>query len=94
MNEGVADVYDTFNTKGCPDKLVFGNFNDQPIPLNYYNFLNYDDYDGNNITGTPVDGVLIYNKGVEDSVIPNDEYNENEIIMDYGYSPASSIDTP
>ena len=30
--EDVISRYDTFNTKGCPDELIFGNFNDQPIP--------------------------------------------------------------
>ena len=58
MTEGVIERYETFNTKRCPDKLIFGNFNDQPIPSNYYNFLNYDDDDGNNIPGNTIDGAL------------------------------------
>ena len=50
--------YDNFNTKGCTDKLIIGNLNDQPIPSNYYNLLNDDYGDGNNIFGTPVDDNL------------------------------------
>ena len=34
-----------FNNKGCPDDLIFGAFNDQPIPSDYFNFLNDDDED-------------------------------------------------
>ena len=44
--------------KLCPDKLFFGNFNDQLIPSNYYNVLNNDNEDGNNILDTPVDNAL------------------------------------
>ena len=40
------------------DALIFGNFIDQPIPPDYYNFLNDDDDDGNNIPGTCIDDVL------------------------------------
>ena len=32
MTEDVIDQYETFNTKGCPEDLIFGDFNDQPIP--------------------------------------------------------------
>ena len=32
MTEDVIERYDTFNTKGCPEDLIFGDFNDQPIP--------------------------------------------------------------
>ena len=55
MTEDLIERYDTLNTKGYPDKLIFGNFNDQPIPSNYYNFLNDDNEDGNNIYGNPID---------------------------------------
>ena len=58
MTKYVIERYDTFNSKGCPDELIYGEFNDQPIPSNYYNFLNDDDDDGNNIPGTPVGDVL------------------------------------
>ena len=29
MNEDVIERYDTFNTKGCPEDLIFGDFNGQ-----------------------------------------------------------------
>ena len=43
MTEDVIELYDNFNNKGYTDELIFGNFNDQPIPSDYYDFLN-DDY--------------------------------------------------
>ena len=55
MNEDVIEHYDTISTKGCPYKLMFGNLHDQPIPPNYYNFLNDDDDEGNNIPCTLAD---------------------------------------
>ena len=58
MSEDVIECYVTFNTKGCPHELVFGAFNDQPIPPDYYNFLNGDDNDENNIPGTPVNDII------------------------------------
>ena len=30
MNEDFIELYDTFNTKGFPEDLIFGYFNDQP----------------------------------------------------------------
>ena len=60
----MIERYGAFNTKGCPDELIFGDFNDQPIPSNYYNLLNDDDdndYDyGNNIPGNPVGDSLLF----------------------------------
>ena len=55
MTEDVIEHYDNFNTKVCPDKLIFGKIYDHPIPPDYYDFLNdkYGDYD--NTPGTPVD---------------------------------------
>ena len=58
----MIEQYDTFNTKGCPNELIFGEFNDQPIPSNYYNFLNYNDDIDNNIPVTPVDNSLLENE--------------------------------
>ena len=55
----MIELYDTFNTKGCPDELIFGDFNDQPISSDYYNFLNDDNDDGNIIPGTPIGDALI-----------------------------------
>ena len=69
MTKDVIEQYDTFNTKGCTYDLMFGDFNDQPIPPDYYNILNDDNYDENNIPGTPVDDELPENEGAEDVVI-------------------------
>ena len=69
----MIERYDTFNTKGCPDKLLFGDFHDQPIPPKYYDFLNDENDGNNNILITTVDDSLPVKKVVEDSVIPNDE---------------------
>ena len=82
MTENVIERYDTFNTKGCPEDLIFGDFNNQPIPSTYSDLRNNYDYDG-----TQIDAALTYNKGVEDSVVPNDENNIDD-------SLASDIDPP
>ena len=89
MTEDYIERYDTFNTKVCPDKLIIGDFNYQPIPSNYYSFINDDNDDGNNIPGTAVGDALPDNKGVEDKFLSNDEYINNEIIIDGDYSLAS-----
>ena len=47
MTEDVIERYDTFNTKGCPEELIFGDFNDQPIPYTYSDLTNDYDNDGN-----------------------------------------------
>ena len=73
--------YDTFNSKVFPDEQIFWKFNDQPIPYDYYNFLNYDDDDGNNITGNPIDNALPDNEGVGYAVVPNYEGIKNKIII-------------
>ena len=49
MTEDVIEQYNTFNTKGCPEDLTFGNFNDQPIPFTYSDLKNNYDYDGTQI---------------------------------------------
>ena len=56
-------------------QTIFGDFNDQPILSNYYNFLNDDDGDDdvNNIPSTPVEYSLLDNKGVEYVAVRNDE---------------------
>ena len=73
MNKYVIGLYDTFNTKVFPNELIFGDFNYQPIPSNYYNLLNDDDEDGNNVPSNTVEDDIPENKGVEYSVIPNNE---------------------
>ena len=75
-------------------RFFFGDFNDQPIPSNYYNFLNDDDDDVNNVPGTPVDNVLLDNKVVEDAVVPNYEDINDDIIIDDDDSLTSDIDPP
>ena len=64
MTKYAIERYDTFNTKGCPDELLFGDFNDQPITSEYYNLLNNDDYNVNNVTGTLVGYALPDNEVV------------------------------
>ena len=73
MTEDVIKQYDIFNTKGFPDDLIFGDFNDQPIRSTYYDLT--DDYDD---TGNQIDNALIDNEGVEDPAVPNDENNDKE----------------
>ena len=59
MTEYFIERYDNFNTKGCPRDLIFGYFNDQPIPSTYSDLTNDYDDDGNQI-----DAALSDNKGV------------------------------
>ena len=94
MTEDVIERYDIFNTKGCTDELISGNLIYKTIPSNYYNFLNDDDDDVNNISGTPVDDSLPNNGRVEYSVMPNNADINNEIIIDDDDSLASDIDPP
>ena len=45
MTEDFIELYDTFNTKDFPEDLIFGDFNDQPIPSTYSDLTNdHDDY--------------------------------------------------
>ena len=82
MTQDFIEQYDTFNIKGCPEDLIFGGFNNQPIPSTYSGITNYyDDY------GTLIDAALAYNKGLEDVVVKNGENNDND-------SLASDIDPP
>ena len=82
MTEDVIEQYNTFNTKGCPEDLIFGDSNDQPIPSTYSDLTN--DYDND---GTKIGAAITDNKGVEDAVVPNDENNNED-------SLASDIDPP
>ena len=54
------------------------------VPKAVRNTALKNDYDDN---GTEIDAALMYNKGVEDSVVPNDEKNDED-------SLASDIDPP
>ena len=92
MTKDMIEQYYNFNKKGCPDELIFGNFNYQPIPSGDYNFLSDDYDDGNNIPGAPVDDDLPDNKILEDAVMPNHVDINNEIIIDDDYSLASDIE--
>ena len=86
MTENVIERYDTFNTKVFPEDLIFGYFNDQPIPPIYSDLTN--DYDED---GTRIDDSLTDNKGVEDSVVPNDENNNDESLASDIYHPQNNI---
>ena len=67
MTEDIIEGYNTFNTKGFPEDLIFGDFNDKTIPPTYSDLTNdYDEY------GTQIDADLTENKGVEDTVVSND----------------------
>ena len=61
MNEDFIERYDTINTKGCTEDLIFGDFNDQPIPSTYFDVKNYYDDDGTKIVAAIMD-----NEGFED----------------------------
>ena len=50
------------------ENSIFGDFYNQPIPSDYYNFLNDGNDNDNNTPGTLVDNVLLDNKRVEDAV--------------------------
>ena len=63
-----------FNTKVCPEDLVFGDFNNQLTPFTYTGLINDYDDDGTPIGATPMDKEL-----VEDKVVTNDEDNNNKI---------------
>ena len=82
MTEDVVESYDTFNTKLFPEDLIFGDFNDQPIPPTYSDITN--DYDKN---GTQIYSDLTDNEVVEDAVVPNDENNDDDRL-------SSDIDLP
>ena len=81
MTVYVIGLYDTFNTKGCPDELIFGDLNDQPIPYDYYNILNDDNNNSNNVPGTPVDDKIPEKKWVGDLAVPNYEVINYEIMI-------------
>ena len=68
------------------------NFNDQPVPSNYYNFLTDDNENSNNITVTTIDNFLPDNKELEDESVPNDDYIDDEIRFGDDDSLASDID--
>ena len=85
MAEDAIKRYDTFNTKGCPEDLIFGNFNDQPIPFTYSDLTN--DYDDD---GTQIDAALTDNKLVEDAVVTNYKSN-NDDSLDSEIDPPQTI---
>ena len=73
MTEDFIKQYDTFNTKGCPEDLIFGDFNDQPIPSTYSDLTN--DYDDD---GTQINAFLTDSEGVEDAGVTNNENNNDD----------------
>ena len=88
MTEDIIERYDTFNTKGRPEDLIFGDFNDQPIPSTYSDLTNYyDKY------GTQIDASLTENEVVEDAVVPNDENsNEDSLVSDIDLPPNNILE--
>ena len=54
MTKDVIERYNNFNTKGCPEDRIFGDFNNQPIPFTYSDITN--DYDDNY---TPIKASLV-----------------------------------
>ena len=99
MNESVIELYGTFNTKRFPEKPIFGDFHDQPIPMDYYDFLNDNNDNDNNIPGNLIDNFFPDKEGVEDSFVinvtnydSNNEDIENNTIIDDADSITSGID--
>ena len=68
MTEDVIGRYNNFITKGCPEDLFWGDFNNQPTPSTYFYLTN--DYDDDS---TPIYAALANNKRVEYSFVSNDE---------------------
>ena len=87
MTEDVIERYNNFNTKCCPEDLIFSDFNDQPIPPTYSDLTNdFDDY------GTQIYVSLTENEGVEYAVVPNDENNdEDSLASDITPPPPQTI---
>ena len=59
MTKGVIERYNNFNSKGCTEDLLFGDFNNQPIPPTYSDLTN--DYEENE---APIYSVLADKEGV------------------------------
>ena len=78
----MIEFFATFNIKRFPDELVFGDFHNQPIPPDYYDFLTDYDDSKNNIPDTPVGDVLPYIGVVEYVVFTNYEGTNDNIIID------------
>ena len=89
MTEDVIEQYKKINTKGCPEDLIFGYFNNKPIPSTYYDLIHY--HDGN---GTPIYAAIKIKEGVEDAFLPKYKYTNDEITTDNNYSLASDIGPP
>ena len=68
MTEDVIEKYETFNTRGCSEDLIFGGFNDHPIPSAYSDLTH--DYDDD---GTQIEAALMDNEGVVYAFVPNDK---------------------
>ena len=87
MTEDVIEKYKTFNTNGFPEDLIFGDFNNQPIPSTYSDLIN--DY---NDDGAPIDDSLADNELLENAVVPNDKDTNDKITTEDDDILASDID--
>ena len=85
MTEDLIEWYDNFKFKGCLEDLIFGGFNNQPIPFTYSDLTNNFD-DG----GTTIEIALVENKVVEDKVMPNDKNNDDNSLASYIEPPPSN----
>ena len=92
MNKDVFEWYDTFIIEECTYELKIRDFKDQPIPFEYYNFINDDNDNVKNIPSNYVGDALPDNELMEYAVVPNDEDINYEKIMDVGNSLALNID--
>ena len=68
------------------EDLIFGTFNNQPIPSTYSYLTNY--YDD---SGTPIDAAIEKNKVLEDTVRPNNEINDDYSLDSDIYLPPPQI---
>ena len=69
--------------------MIFGDFNNKPIPSTYYEFIN--DYDDD---GTPIDAVLEHTKGFEDAFMLNVKDTNDKINTDDDDSLDSGVEPP
>ena len=77
----------------------FWRFCSQPIPPDYYDFINDKYEDDNNTPGAHGENIFLYKKVLEDVFVPNstnayynDEYIDNDTVIVDADSFTSTID--